>query len=181
MGNAMFVSDDASIPGVSTFQTTAMGHNTFAQKPQWSWIYPDGVRDESVQFTRNAGKDVSQPTALGRCAGRPGWCVVGIAGFQSGVLGATRTANTAIAHGHAQLPSNLVPTAIAVTASQRIRAGHAVDTVNIKGKLAVVSLASMCNACDLSSYSSGRSIEPFWGDWKKPYPGLAKFPATSGS
>ena len=174
MGNGLFVTEDpAKSPGVSTFQTTAMGHNVFAQKPQWSWIYLGGVIDPNVSSYKNAGKDVSQPTALGRCAGRPGWCVVGIAGFQNGLLGATRTANTAIAKGNAQLAPNLVPTAIAVTASSEFALVTLWDTVNIKGKLAVVALASLCNDCTLSTYTSGGYIEPFWGDWQKPYPGLA--------
>ncbi|MBC7939988.1 MAG: hypothetical protein H7Z19_09545, partial [Chitinophagaceae bacterium] len=173
MANGLFVTEDlAKSPGVSTFQTTAAGHNTFAQKPQWSWIYMDGVFDESIRAYKNMGKDVSQPTALGRCSGRPGWCVVGIAGFQNGLLGATRTANTAIAKGNAQLPPGNVPTAISVTNGSEFALVSVWDTVNVRGRIAVVALTGMCNDCTLNSYTSGGSIEEFWGEWTKPYPGL---------
>ena len=171
MATAMFVTEDpAKSPGVSVLQTTAAGHNTFAQKPQWSWIYMDGVFDPSIQEYKSQGKDVSHPTALGRCAGRPGWCVVGIAGFQNGLIGTTRGSNTAHSRSTAQLAPGLVPTAIDVTNGSEFALVTVWDTANVRGRVAVVALTGLCNGCNLSNYVN--EPEQYWGEWKMPYPGL---------
>lgn len=179
MGNAIFRTTNPGLtPGVCTFQSTALGHNTFGQRPQWSWVYMDGVYDESIQHNAGQGKDVSHPVCLGRGSGRPGWNCVSIVGFQNGLLSASRTANTAIAYGNCQLPANLVPTAIAITNSSEFALVTCWDKVAVKGYVVVVALASLCPACTLANYASGQPVEKFWGDWQKPHPGIANLGNT---
>ncbi len=169
MANTAFVADNpAQHLGVSVFQAVAAGNNVFMQRPQISWIYQDGMNDPNVAGYKRAGLDVGNPVALGRCAGRPGWCVESIVAFQNGLIGTARGSNTALNASTAQLESGLVPTAVAVTNSGEFALVTVWDPANLRARVAVVALASLCNYCTPAEPAK----EPFWGDWRAAYPGL---------
>ncbi|MEJ7687550.1 MAG: hypothetical protein WKG52_11435 [Variovorax sp.] len=169
MANTAFVADNpAQHLGVSVFQAVAAGNNIFMQRPQISWIYQDGINDPNVSGYKQAGLDVGNPVALGRCAGRPGWCVESIVAFQNGLIGTARGSNTALNASTAQLESGLVPTAVALTNSGEFALVTVWDPANLRARVAVIALASLCNNCTPAEPAK----EPFWGDWRAAYPGL---------
>jgi hypothetical protein len=167
MANVAFVADDPSqSPGVSVFQQIAVSRNVFSQLPQISRIYEDGIKDPNIRAL-NLG--AVRPTAMGRCAGRPGWCVNSIVAFQDGTISNARGSNTALNQASLKLDANMVPTAVAVSNSAEFAMVTVWDTVNQRGRVAVIALTGLCNGCTLSNPAN----EQYWGEWKEPEPGLA--------
>ena len=66
--------------------------------------------------------------------------------FQSGLIGAAQS-NTARNKATAQLAAGKVPTAIAVSNSNEFAFITVWDTVNLRGEIAVVALAGLCDSC----------------------------------
>ena len=162
--NVTFVADNpAAYVGVSVFQQLAAVFNVFSQAPQISRIYPDGINDPNA---RNYG--VNNPVAMGRCGGRPGWCVNAIVAYQNGLVGTARGSNTALNESTAQLDAGMVPTAVAVTNSGEFALVTVWDTVNVRGRVAVIALTGLCNGCNLAAPNR----ETYWGEWNAAYPGL---------
>ncbi len=158
-GQAAFVSDDPKYLGVSTLEFMAQRDNTFSEKPQLSWVYAGNADGSGGMNDANAlSYKASAPTALGRCYGRPTWCVNSIMAFQSGLLGTAGT-NTSDNRNTAQLASGNVPTAVAITNGGEFALVTVWDTVNVRGRIAVVALSE-----------KGTSN---WGG--KVYPGLPNY------
>lgn len=140
-GQAAFVSDDPKYLGVSTLEFMAQRENTFSEKPQLSWVYAGNADGSGGMNDANAlSYKASAPTALGRCYGRPTWCVNSIMAFQSGLLG-TAGSNTADNRNTAQLASGNVPTAVAITNGGEFALVTVWDTANVRGRIAVVALS----------------------------------------
>jgi hypothetical protein len=171
MANAAFVADSPSqYSGVSVLGTSSMGRNTFAQLPQLSWVFGESHEDRHMADYKKAGLDANGIVGLGRCAGRPGWCLESIAAFQNGLLAMAIGSNTAMNKATTQLASGLVPTAVAVTNSSEFALVTVWDTVNLRGRVAVVALAGLCNGCSVSQPDMGSS---YWGEWRAVHPGFA--------
>ena len=167
MANVAFVADDpGQSPGVAVFQQIAVSNNGFSQLPQISWVYADGMKDPNIRAL-NLG--AVRPTAMGRCAGRPGWCVNSIVAFQDGTIANARGSNTALNQARLKLDANMVPTAVAVSNSAEFAMVTVWDTVNQRGRVAVIALTGLCNGCTLSNPAG----EQYWGEWKEAHPGLA--------
>lgn len=167
MANVAFVADDPSqSPGVSVFQQAAVSRNVFSQLPQISRIYSDGIKDPNIQAL---GLGATRPTAMGRCDGRPGWCVNSIVAFQDGTIANARGSNTALNQTSLKLDANMVPTAVAVSNSAEFAMVTVWDTVNQRGRVAVIALTGLCNGCSLAKPAN----EQYWGEWNEAHPGLA--------
>ncbi len=145
VAQAAFVADNPAVHlGVADLETLAMRENTFTQSPGLTWTYAGvpggGLNEVNALAYKAAGKDASAPTALGRCYGRPSWCVNSIMAFQNGLLG-TAGSNTAGSQNTAQLDAGNVPTAVAVTNSGEFALVTVWDTANVRGRVAVVALS----------------------------------------
>ncbi len=179
--NALFVADNpaASIGGigVTDFQVTGYMYNTFAQSPQLSWTVtatPGGGLDSlNARAYKAAGIVGSDPIAMARCEGRPGFCSQAVVAFQNGVIG-TVGSNTANNDTTVKLPANKVPTGIAMTNDSEFALVTVWDTTSLKGQVAVVALAGLCDGCD--PYNNGtngkRAYYDWWHEWMAAYPGL---------
>lgn len=139
---ALFVADNpAAGPGaggigVTRIETLAMRENTFTQSPGLSWTTAAfGLDDPSAQEYGVRG-----PVAAGRCYGRPGWCYNSLVAFQNGLIG-TAGSNTSNDPSAVQLDAGLVPTAVAVTNGGEFGFVTVWDTVNVRGRLAVLALS----------------------------------------
>ena len=146
-----FVSDNPAAPastsattgggfGISTIETLGMRENTYTQSPGLSWTMAGaGLDDSSV---RSAG--VRSPVALGRCYGRPGWCVNSLVAFQNGSIGtagSNTSVNSTTQAARVQLENGSVPTAVAVTNGGEFALVTVWDSVNVRGRLAVIALS----------------------------------------
>lgn len=177
IANAGFVADNpAQYSGVSTLGTTSMGANTFAQSPQLSWVFGGtGDEDPNIASYKSAKLDANNAVAMARCSGRPGWCLESIVAFQNGLLGVATGSNTAQNRATTQLAPGLVPTGIAVTNSNEFALVTVWDTVALRGRVAVVALAGICNGCSLTQAGA----EDYWGEWGTPHPGLPNYGNTA--
>ena len=163
--------------GISNLQAINMAHNTFAQKPEPSWTadYSNGVDDSAAVSYVARGLNAREPVAVGRCYGRSGWCTNSLMVFQSGLI-ATTGSNTSSNRATVQLAAGKVPTAIAVTGSNEFALVTVWDTVNLKGQIAVIALASLCDGCNPDNPSGWYN---HWGDWGNVYPGLPNLGNTA--
>ncbi|WP_219214861.1 hypothetical protein [Variovorax boronicumulans] len=180
--HSSFVADDASKNvGVTTLQSINMAHNTFALKPEPSWTtyasatLNGGVNDLSALDYQKAGQSAKNPVAVGRCY-RTGWCTNSLMVFQSGLIGTTGS-NTSSNKATAQLAPGKVPTAIAITGSNEFALITVWDTVNLRGQVAVVALAGLCESCTPSQPARQGGLD--WGEWNAVYPGLMNMGDTA--
>ena len=173
------VADNPTLPagqggtGVMDIQVSGYQYNSFAQTPQISWTIAGtqgGALDSlnAAAYSR-AGLASGSPVAVGRCAGRDGFCNESLVVYQNGLIG-TLGNNTANNQTTVKLPANKVPTGIAVTNNSEFALVTVWDTTALKGQVAVVSLAGLCNGCD--PYNSSGYYD-WWHEWGAPYPGLA--------
>ncbi|MDO9441577.1 MAG: hypothetical protein Q7T73_11870, partial [Beijerinckiaceae bacterium] len=169
MANAAFVADDpGKSSGVSVYQQVAAGNNTYSQLPEISWIYPDGINDLNATDFRARGLAAYKPVAIARALGRPGWNVQSIVAYQSGLIANARGSNNALNEATTQLDPGMVPTGIVVTNSGEFALVTVWDTVAIRGRVAVIALAGLCNSCTPEQPRK----DTYWGEWDAPYPGL---------
>lgn len=168
-GHAAFLPDSPSTHvGVSGLHISSASNNVFSQKPELSWtLYGEGVDESNFKTYRTEGKDPSNPIAVGRCHGRPGWCMSSVAAFQNGLI-AVVGSNTAHNKATVQLASGKVPTAVALSNSGEFAFITVWDKTNLRGEIAVVALASLCDSCTQSSPNKG----DYWGEWGELNPGL---------
>ncbi|WP_431276745.1 hypothetical protein ACQ858_11585 [Variovorax ureilyticus] len=176
-----FVADDPTQRvGVSDMQVSNYMYNVFAQLPQLSWtraaVTGGGIDSVNVMSYRAQGIVSGNPTAVGRCTGRPGFCAEGLVAFQNGVIG-TFGSNTARNTATVQLPANKVPTAIAMTNNSEFALVTVWDTQALKGQVAVIALAGLCDGCSPND-STGVTTKTaawynWWQEWMGVYPGLA--------
>ena len=174
--NALFAADNTSANvGVTDFQVTGYMYNVFAQSPQLSWTVTaaatGGLNSINVQAYKAAGTVSSDPVAMARCEGRPGFCSQGLVAFQNGVIG-TVGSNTASNDTTVKLPANKVPTAIAMTNDSEFALVTVWDTTALRGQVAVVALAGLCDGCSPYNNGTPRAYYDWWHEWMAPYPGL---------
>jgi hypothetical protein len=173
-----YVADNpAANVGMSNLQALSMAHNTFAQKPEPSWTtgLSSGANDPAAAEYLNKGLSAREPVAVGRCYGRSGWCTNSLMVFQNGLIG-TAGSNTSSNRATVQLASGKVPTAIAVTGSNEFALVTVWDTVNLKGQIAVIALAGLCNGCNPDNPGTWYNN---WGEWNGVYPGLPNLGNTA--
>ncbi|MET0542156.1 MAG: hypothetical protein ABWZ88_10405, partial [Variovorax sp.] len=127
-----------------------------------------GLDEINALAYKAAGGDASNPVAVGRCYGRPGWCMNSVMVFQGGLIGAAQS-NTAKNRATAQLAPGKVPTAVALSNSNEFAFITVWDTVNLRGEIAVVALTGLCEGCTTGNPGG---FYDYWGEWKGVYPGL---------
>jgi hypothetical protein len=173
MGQATYVADSPTTNyGVSVLINLQQAYDTYVEKPQYPWLYgssPTDPRigpavDPNLNDYNSAGLPAQYPIAVERCHGFEGWCVEDIIAFQSGLL-ATFGTNTSRGKVTLQLDPGKVPTAISVTDAGEFALVTVWDTVNLKGQVAVIALATSCPGCGL----------PIGGDWTALEPGLRNY------
>ena len=175
--NVAFVADNPTLRvGVGDLQVSAFEFNTFSQSPQLPW-------QSTAAANSNAGLDSftvaqykvagllstdgeSRAVASARCGGQTGFCASSVVAFQNGLLG-TAGSNTAHNQATVKLAANKVPTAIAMTNHSEFALVTVWDTVALKGQVAVVALAGLCDGC-----IPGGATYDWWGEWEQTYPGL---------
>ncbi|MEJ8857232.1 hypothetical protein WKW79_21830 [Variovorax robiniae] len=165
--NMVYVADDpATRVGVTDFQVSGYMYNTFAQLPQLSWT---GAHLDSATVTdyKKAGTVSGNPIAVTRCV-MAGFCAQSVVVYQNGVI-ATSGTNTSINKATATLPANKVPTAVAMTNDSEYALVTVWDTTALKGQVAVVALAGMCDGCTVGNPGAWYN---WWWEWKGVYPGL---------
>ncbi len=171
LAHVAFTPDDpAARVGVSDLTVLSVSNQVISQKPELSWtLYEGGLDEINAVDYKKAGKDASNPVALAHCLGRPGWCVNSLMVFQSGLI-ATAGNNTARNQATAQLAANKVPTGIALSNSSEFALITVWDTAALRGEIAVVALAGMCDGCTPNKPDNGG--QSWWGEWRGNYPGL---------
>ena len=170
IGHVAFIPDSpAQRIGVSDLAISSVSNSVFSQKPELSWTsYGGGLDEINALAYKAAGGDASNPVAVGRCYGRPGWCMNSIMVFQSGLIGSAQS-NTGKNRATAQLAAGKVPTAVALSNSNEFAFITVWDTVALRGEIAVVALAGLCDNC---SPGNPGGWYDYWGEWKGVYPGL---------
>ena len=108
--------------------------------------------------------------AVGRCGGRTGFCNQSLVVFQNGVIGTSGNNTVEQPDDHVKLPANKVPTGIAMTNDNEFALVTVWDTTALKGQVAVVALAGLCNGCD--PYSKLGHCVQLVGRVGGAYPGL---------
>ena len=137
--------------GFADLAISSMSNSVFSQKPELSWTeYGRGLDEVNAVTYKEAGKDATNPVAVGRCYGRPGWCLSSIMVWQNGLIG-TAGNSTSKNKATAQLAPGKVPTAIAVSNSSEFAFITVWDTNNLRGEIAVVALAGLCDGCTTSN------------------------------
>jgi hypothetical protein len=174
--NVLFVPDNpAQRIGVADIQVSGYEFNTFAQLPQLSWTLEgkpgggiDGITALDYKAQGLLGGPSSSPIALGRCGGRAGFCATSLVAYQNGLI-ATSGSNTAGNRTTVKLPAHKVPTAIAMTNNSEFALVTVWDTTALKGQVAVIALAGLCDGC-----KPGRAKDYYdwWHEWMAVYPGL---------
>ena len=176
-GTVAYTPDDpAARVGVADVLITAVSNGVFTQKPELPWtLYGAGLDDINAMAYRKTGADTSRPVALTNCNGRPGWCMNSIMAFKNGAIGSSLT-NTSSNQASVQLAPNKVPTAVAVSNSNEFAFITVWDTSAMRGEIAVVALAGLCDGC-----TPGKPGEwyDYWGEWKGVYPGLPNLGDTA--
>jgi hypothetical protein len=176
-----FVADNTAVRmGVGDLQISAIDHNTFAQAPQlpWqeaaAWDGSAGRTNYNVSTYKTAGLTNGEPVAVARCGGRTGFCATSLVAFNNGLIG-TAGSNTANNRTSVKLPENKVPTGMAVTNTSEYALVTVWDTTALKGQVAVISLAGLCNNCNPYDSAKNGSYDAWydwWHEWMGVYPGL---------
>ena len=175
-GNAVFVADTTARVGVADIQLLGQSFNTFIQRPQQAWIgsNPDVNNFDGLDDDNALTIGARNPVAAARCYGRSGWCLEAVVAYQDGLLATAIQSNQAQNRASVRLPANKVPTAIAQTNSAEFALVTVWDTVALKGQIAVVALAGLCNGCSPAQAGSA----DYWGEWGAVHPGLANLGNT---
>lgn len=159
--------------GVTALQATSTDHGTFTQKPELPWVYYGGGLDaeETLYWKQSPqNKVVQNPVCSANAMGKPGWAVQPITCFQNGFM-ATAGFNTMKNKSSCQLPSGLVPSAIAITSSNEFALVTCWDVPNKRGVLAIVALCGLGHAATIQNQDSGEA-NGWWGEWNEAHPGL---------
>jgi hypothetical protein len=158
--------------GVTDLQVSGYIYNAFAQTPQLSWTAGGAIGGKidslNAAAYKSAGIVGGDPVAVGHCGGQTGFCNQSLVVYQNGVIG-TSGNNTSNNKTTTKLPADKVPTGIAITNDNEFALVTVWDTTALKGQVAVVALAGLCNGCD--PYSSS-GIYNYWEEWGAAYPGL---------
>ncbi|VTU39748.1 hypothetical protein H6CHR_05585 [Variovorax sp. PBL-H6] len=190
-----FVADNPAVRmGVGDLQISAVDHNTFSQAPQlpWqeamAWDGSAGRNNYNVTTYKSAGLVSGDPVAVARCGGRTGFCATSLVAFNNGLIG-TAGSNTANNRTSLKLPEGKVPTGLAITNNSEYALVTVWDTVALKGQVAVISLAGLCNNCDPLNPNGGTPTGigsttysawyDWWHEWGAVYPGLPNMGNTA--
>jgi hypothetical protein len=175
-GHVAFIPDvPAQRVGVADLAISSVSNAVFSQRPELKWVYYGAGLDElNGASYRQGGAAVGNPVGVARCLGRPGWCMNSLMVFDSGFIGSAQT-NTSTNKASAQLAAGKVPTAVAVSNSNEFAFITVWDTVNLRGEVAVVALAGLCEGCT----PSNPGASDFWGEWRGLYPGLPNLGNTA--
>ncbi|MEJ8813325.1 hypothetical protein WKW77_19715 [Variovorax ureilyticus] len=189
-GSITFVADDPTQRvGVSDIQISNYMYGVFAQLPQLSWtraaVAGGGIDSVNVMGYREQGIVSNNPIATARCAGTA-FCAEGLVAFQNGVIG-TVGSNTARNRTTVQLPANKVPTSIAMTNNSEFALVTVWDTQALKGQVAVIAMAGLCDGCDPYNGTADHTTNGigyakwynWWQEWMGVYPGLANMGNTA--
>ncbi|SFM30467.1 hypothetical protein [Variovorax sp. OV329] len=174
-GNAVYVPDAPTTRvGVADIQVIAQSFNTFTQRPQpaplWAGKNPNMNSFEGLDDDHGNSIGARNPVAAARAYGRPGWGLESVVAYQNGRLSTAVGSNTSSNFANAQLGANKVPTGIVQTNSAEFALVTVWDTAALKGQIAVVALAGLCNGCTTSQPNQG---DVGWGEWNTVNPGLA--------
>ena len=172
-----FLADNPAVRlGAGDLQVSAFEYNTFSQMPQLPWQNTmalnsyGGLDSFTIAQYKTDGllttDGESRPVATARCRGRTGYCAASVVAFQNGLIG-TAGSNTAHNQTTVKLAANKVPTAITVTNMSEFALVTVWDTVALKGQVAVIALAGLCDGC-----KAGGPYYEWWGEWEGVYPGL---------
>lgn len=170
--SVLWKSDDPrAYSGVSDMSVSAFEFNTFAEKPQWLWQCGGcGLTSQNVVTYRANGilksDGTSLPIAAARCGGPTGFCGSSVIVFADGTL-ATAGSTTSRNATSIKLAANKVPTGIAMTNQSEYVLVTVWDTVALKGQVAVVATAGLCDGC-----KPGGPYYKWWDEWMGVYPGL---------
>lgn len=169
LGHIAFIPDvPAQRAGVAALSISSVSNAVFSQRPELPWVYYGGGLDDiNVASYRQAGAAVGNPVGVARCPGRPGWCMNSLTVFDSGFIGTAQT-NTSTNKATAQLAPGKVPTAVAISNSNEFAFITVWDVNNLRGEIAVVALAGLCEGCTISNPGASN----YWGEWRGAYPGL---------
>ena len=169
IGHVAYVPDNPVLRvGVTDLAISSVSNSVFSQKPELSWtLYGNGLDEINAVALRAQGKDASNPVALARCLGRPGWCLSSIMVFRDGLV-ASAGNNTARNQAWVQLAAGKVPTAVAVTNSSEFALVTVWDTVNVRGEIAVIAFTGLGDGASVAKPERG----DWWGEWRAAYPGL---------
>ena len=172
IGHAAYVPDaPASQIGVIDLAISSVSNGVFSQKAELSWVLPPSDDDFNAVYYRDAQKlDVKGPVAVGRCYGRPGWCMNSVMVFQNGLVASTGV-NTSINRATTQLAPGKVPTAVAITNSGEFALITVWDTVNLRGEVAVVALAGLADGATVANPNPNPNGD-WYGEWRAVHPGL---------
>ena len=172
IGHAAYVPDTpATYIGVIDLAISSVSNAVFSQKPELSWTLPWYNENDFNAESYRATATVENPVTVGRCYGRPGWCLNTLMVFQNGFIG-TAGNNTSWNQATAQLGTNKVPTGIAVTNSGEFALVTVWDTVALRGEVAVIALAGLANGATVANPNPDPSGPSYWGEWRAVYPGL---------
>jgi len=170
LGHVAFIPDvPAQRVGVASLAISSVSNSVFSQRPELSWVYYGRGLDEiNAEAYRQGGAAVGNPVGVARCLGRGAWCANSVMVFDSGFIGTAQT-NTSTNQATAQLAPGKVPTAVAVTNSNEFALVTVWDTVNLRGEVAVIALAGLCEKCTVGNPGASNF---WWGEWRGAYPGL---------
>lgn len=170
--NLVFVADDPTkLPGVGDLQISSTEFNTYGERPEYLWQCGGcgRISQNFVTYMQNGSVKMdgsARPIATGRCGGQPGFCGSSLVVMQDGTMataGSTTSRNKTVG----RLAANKVPTGIAMTNDSEYALITVWDTVALKGQVAVVALAGLCDGCA----PAGPYYE-WWHEWRGNYPGL---------
>ena len=174
---------EAKYWGVASLQVLSVAHNTIALKPEVSWTTWNGPSNNNGDNDENtlriagvrSGSPVGtapldgKPVAAVRGYGRGGWTNNTLIIWNNGWL---TSAGSNTSHNFVKnkvMPANHTPTSMAITNSGEFALITCWDTLNLKGKVAVVALSDGCQWCSLDKEGEWHGN---WGNHRQAYAGL---------
>jgi hypothetical protein len=138
-GQVLYAPDMAADPGVDRVQTYGYESGTICESPQTgSWLGGPHPDPALVQWSKMLGRDVRLPNAFHQAELYE--TNGGILTFPDGLVGATGNQTSGGSNPYFELPSNKVPTAVAVTGYNELALVTVWDTDALAGQVAVFAL-----------------------------------------
>ena len=154
--------------GFSVLAISSVSNGVFSQKPELSWTYyGHGLDEINARAYKAAGGDATNPVAVGRCYGRPGWCMNSIMVFQNGLIGAAQSHRQE--QGHRAAGAGQGAHRHRGEQQQRVRlhhrVGHEQPARRDRGGGAGRPVRRLHPEQPAAAYD-------WWGEWNGVYPGL---------
>lgn len=170
--NVAFLPDDATKQaGLATIQITGHQFNTTEESPQFSWTMEKNFDADTIRAFKASGvlSLGALPVAAARGhSGRTGFNAESVIVYSDGTL-VTAGSNTAHNKATCKLAANKVPTGICMTGQSEYCLVTVWDTQALKGQVAVIALAGLCDGGDPANPATWYD---WWHEWKGIYPGL---------